>query len=258
MSFISSLFSSLTSTDSAIKSTSSDSSNDLTLPTKPKRYCDNLVDEFYDNLKTYKESQKEPETSLDQTFYKLFNHLEDKKIKIICDEKCHSPAHMGYLKINPLQVTLCDHNIENRLKLELNLNKHNNYLNEKEKNKLNNEIKNRIKETLVHEFTHAYDYINSRVNFHTCNGLAYTEIRAARNGNCDTELLNKIPLFKSICTYFAARDSTQSFYPRDTDKCLINVFLEAYKDHEPKYLKENLDNNINNNNNNNQNNIEKN
>ena len=41
-----------------------------------------------------------------------------------------------------------------------------------------------IEEAVVHELIHAFDYTTHRCDFHTCEGLAYTEIRAAREAEC--------------------------------------------------------------------------
>ena len=39
-------------------------------------------------------------------------------------------------------------------------------------------------EALTHELIHGYDYKLKRCDFSTCNGLAYSEVRAAREAEC--------------------------------------------------------------------------
>ena len=40
-------------------------------------------------------------------------------------------------------------------------------------------------EALTHELVHAVDHAHDRCKFATCEGLAFSEVRAARDAECD-------------------------------------------------------------------------
>jgi hypothetical protein len=88
-----------------------------------------------------------------------------------------------------------------------------------------------IKEAMTHELVHAYDFIKDRCNFHSCTGLAYTEIRAAREAECKDEL--SIFGIKKRCVQRKATRSTANLYPNDADRCVKEVLDAAMKDHQP-------------------------
>jgi hypothetical protein len=87
-----------------------------------------------------------------------------------------------------------------------------------------------IDEALSHELTHAYDYYYGTANFNTCEGLAYSEIRAARNGEC----ANVWGLFKESCVEKYAVRATANLYPQNASDCVKVAWEKAYKDLEPR------------------------
>lgn len=98
-------------------------------------------------------------------------------------------------------------------------------------NRLKNEKKD-IEEALMHELVHAYDYVNGRCDFSTCNGLAYTEVRAAKAAECNGEYL--IPWFKANCIKNHATKSTANLFPtKDAIQCVEKVYEAAAKDNAP-------------------------
>ena len=63
-----------------------------------------------------------------------------------------------------------------------------------------------IQQSITHELTHAYDYRLKRYNFNDCEGLAASEIRAAKNAECDKFFL--FDFFKERCIINRATQST--------------------------------------------------
>ena len=78
-----------------------------------------------------------------------------------------------------------------------------------------------IAESLVHEFTHAYDYKLKRYDFSSCEGLASSEVRAARNAECNKYFV--FDFLKSICIQGRAAESTKVYFA--SPKCLVCYFI---------------------------------
>jgi len=89
-----------------------------------------------------------------------------------------------------------------------------------------------IVELLRHETIHAYDYIYHRYDFNSCDGLASTEVRAAREGECNSKF--PIQWLKEACVRNHAIRSTANIYPNSASKCVNTVFYNAMKDLEPQ------------------------
>jgi len=155
-------------------------------------------------LQNYREYQKNPQQQSDNKIFQLFEKLETSNIDISC-RKCKLDGTEGtaraFLSNSPFQITLCT----NRLSV------------------------NDIDEALSHELTHAYDYYYGRTNFDTCEGLAYSEIRAAKNGEC----ANVWEPFKQYCVKKYATRATSNLYPRNAKECVKTAWEQAYKDLEP-------------------------
>ena len=98
-------------------------------------------------------------------------------------------------------------------------------------NRLKNEKKD-VEEALMHELVHAYDYVHGRCDFSTCNGLAYTEVRAAKEAECSG--MYPIPWFKANCIKNHATKSTANLFPmKDSIQCVEKVYDLAIKDNAP-------------------------
>lgn len=151
----------------------------------------------YDHVKT--------NNTRSNTAIKLLNHLANSDMNIVCGECSNSgniSKYRGFLQKEPFQIVLCANRIQKR----------------------------EIEEVLVHESTHAYDLINKKVDFNTCEGLAYSEIRAARNADC----ANDSPLTKDACISYRALLSTAcSHSESDAMKCITSQYSKAMKDIEP-------------------------
>eukprot|EP01038_Epipyxis_sp_PR26KG_P013147 gene13147-17615_t len=91
--------------------------------------------------------------------------------------------------------------------------------------------KKEIEEILHHEVIHAYDYTNKRCDFSTCNGLAYSEVRAAREAECKGSY--PFEFLRDQCVKSYAIRSTANLFPNTASQCVAEVFEEAIKDMEP-------------------------
>lgn len=125
------------------------------------------------------------------------------KVKITC-RKCDSTGVEGnaraFLVDNPAQIVLCT----NRLQPQ------------------------DIEEVLIHESVHAYDLFRNRCDFNSCDGLAYSEVRAARDAECRDSFF----LFRDSCIKKAATRSTANLFS-NAEQCVEKVFVEAMKDLAP-------------------------
>ena len=80
---------------------------------------------------------------------------------------------------------------------------------------------------------HAYDYVKSRCDFETCEGLAYTEVRAAREAECANHF-PAISWLQNQCIKGNAIRSTASIFPVvEASRCVDTVFDVAVKDQAP-------------------------
>lgn len=91
--------------------------------------------------------------------------------------------------------------------------------------------KDAISEALVHELIHAYDYDLKRTDFSTCEGLAYSEVRAAREAECNSNF--PIQWLRDNCIYNHAGRSTANLHPSDGYRCVRKVYIEAMNDKSP-------------------------
>ena len=90
-----------------------------------------------------------------------------------------------------------------------------------------------IEEVVVHELIHAYDYSNSRCDFSSCSGLAYSEVRAAREAECSTGYY-PFEFMRQSCVRDCAIRSTANLFPREQATICVDAILsEAMKDLEP-------------------------
>ena len=88
-----------------------------------------------------------------------------------------------------------------------------------------------FKVALKHELIHAYDLSNKRYDFDDCQGLAHTEIRAAREADCNRYFL--FDFMKKACIIDKASASTNSIFKGRGRECVKEVYDSAMKDNEP-------------------------
>jgi hypothetical protein len=125
-------------------------------------------------------------------YQQLIQQLNGTNLLIKCHHCSDSGTEgkaRGYLEINPLQITLCVNRIQSS--------------------------KDSYEKILKHELTHAYDYLTKNSDLTTCSGLAYSEVRAARNGECSDYFIHSY--FRNECIRKHAIRSTavrvSSFFP---------------------------------------------
>jgi Peptidase M76 family len=102
----------------------------------------------------------------------------------------------------PLQIVLCT----NRLSL------------------MNSEA---IETALIHELIHIYDFRTRRMNLQDCHQLAYTEVRAAREGEC------RAAWWPASCVKERALTSTNIMFGEGGKACIRAVFETAMHDNAP-------------------------
>ena len=94
-----------------------------------------------------------------------------------------------------------------------------------------------IEEVLIHELIHAYDYSKDRCDFSTCTGLAYSEIRAAREAEC-RDGFYPFQFMRDICVREKAIISTANLFPKsEATICVDAIFSVAMNDLEPVVFK---------------------
>jgi len=73
-----------------------------------------------------------------------------------------------------------------------------------------------------------------RVDFSSCEGLAYSEVRAAREAECkDYNIYPFEDWAKKKCVSFYASKSTCNMFPKIGSSCVNKVIDEAMKDLSP-------------------------
>lgn len=88
-----------------------------------------------------------------------------------------------------------------------------------------------IQQSLHHEATHAYDYTHKRYDFSTCEGLAHSEVRAAREAECSGWYVCE--WLRNSCIKTTATNSTKNMFPNSASYCVKKVFKTAVLDMEP-------------------------
>lgn len=88
--------------------------------------------------------------------------------------------------------------------------------------------------SLIHELVHVYDYKFKRYDMFTCDGLAASEIRAAREAECAGSYL--FDFFRDRCVKERATASTSNIFPRgvQASNSVRRMYEVAVNDLEPK------------------------
>lgn len=89
-----------------------------------------------------------------------------------------------------------------------------------------------IEEALLHELVHAYDYSLARYDFYSCDGLASTEVRAAREAECSSRML-VFDWLRSRCIRSCASRATSHIYGEEAHECVKRVYDKAVLDKKP-------------------------
>lgn len=96
-------------------------------------------------------------------------------------------------------------------------------------NRLSLDSTDEMEQVLVHELLHVYDVRVNRLDLQTCENLAYSEVRAAREAECHTAWLPG----QYCIPHKAYRAIANLFPPHEAKACLNTVFAAAMKDVEP-------------------------
>ena len=108
----------------------------------------------------------------------------------------------AFLMDNPLEIVLCVNKLD----------------------------KSEIREVMIHELIHAHDFSLNRYNMSTCEGLASSEIRAAREAECE-KIPSYYPTFmKNSCIRYHATKSTCLLFPIEGISCVHKSFPKSIND----------------------------
>ena len=94
-----------------------------------------------------------------------------------------------------------------------------------------------ISEVLVHELVHVYDVFVRGMDLRQCHSLAYSEVRSAREAECNSSLTN---FTKGLCAKEKASVATRNMFPDTGRACVCDVFEKAMSDVAPLGLKVDL------------------
>lgn len=135
--------------------------------------------------------------------------LSDRQISpTISCRPCAGGAEAGakaFLMSNPMEIVLCTNRLRNSDDVEV---------------------------ALTHETMHLFDAHHNRCDFGTCEGLAYSEVRAARQAECKGFF--PFEFFRERCIKNHATKSTANIFPRNARDCVDQVYETAMKDSEPQ------------------------
>jgi len=91
---------------------------------------------------------------------------------------------------------------------------------------------NEINQVLTHELIHVFDVHYRKWDLTNCYNLAKSEIRAAREAECDNSLTS-FDFMKRFCVKDKAKVATTNMFPDIGLHCVNQVFDEAIGDNEP-------------------------
>lgn len=87
-----------------------------------------------------------------------------------------------------------------------------------------------VHEALLHEAVHAHDHLNRTADLTTLDGLAYSEIRAAREAECS----DRWPILREGCIRDKASRATRNVFPTMASQpAVMRTFEQAMADERP-------------------------
>lgn len=140
--------------------------------------------------------------SMNSTLQRLYSSLRSQNIPVecrICEKEGVERSARAFIS-SPIRIVLC----ANRLSAQ------------------------DYAEAFTHEATHAFDFVNGSCDFSNCDGLAYSEVRAARNAECASSVF-----LKNYCIKSSATKATANLFPKEASDCVARAFEEAVKDYRP-------------------------
>ena len=100
-------------------------------------------------------------------------------------------------------------------------------------NRLDLSTPSETEEVLVHELIHVYDVHHRKWDLTNCHTLAKSEVRAAREAECSAGTGASVGFLKKYCVKDKARVATRNMFPDLGDRCVGEVFEEAFRDRAP-------------------------
>ena len=149
----------------------------------------------------------------DDKYTHALDKLDKVKFKISCiDCSKRGVQARGFLEVDPMAIKICADRIQST----------------------------EVQMLVNHELVHAYDYALGRCDFSTGQGLAYSEVRAAREAECSGWFLHDY--FRTLCIKDHATRSTQKIFSSSSSSssaassaasCVDEVYESAMRDLEP-------------------------
>jgi len=123
-----------------------------------------------------------------------------------CSDSGIEGSARAFLEINPLGLTICSNRVLSQEDVE---------------------------ESLRHELVHAFDYTRRRYDLTTCEGLAASEVRAARESECSADKGFMLPYMRERCIQTKAAIATSNIFPSTGSQCVAAVLKIALADTAP-------------------------
>lgn len=172
------------------------------------RRCEAVLRDLANSIGVSEQTSTKDSSTKDEpqamVLQKLFASLSSSKVPVrckVCSDEGTEANSRAYISSNPLQITLCSNRLRGK----------------------------DYGEVLAHEATHAFDFINKKCDFSTCEGLAYSEVRAARNAEC----LDSWSWRRRSCIERSATAATANLFPRQAKECVAQVLEAALADNSP-------------------------
>jgi hypothetical protein len=139
---------------------------------------------------------------------KLANFLKSENVRILCKKCNDSDGENGAVAFstnsNPPEIVLCANRVRSSEFLP----------------------------TINHEAIHIFDFLTNRYDFSSPYGLASSEVRAAREGECNRYFI--FQFMRNYCIRRHAINSTRNIFPSEAENAVDRIFKQALDDDEPK------------------------
>ena len=147
-----------------------------------KEQCEHEVMMIMNELYARKYASRHSDEEYSKRTKKLLS-VEGMNLRVSC-RPCTNTGIEGnaraFMMDNPLEIILCTNRVRNE----------------------------DIGEVLRHEAIHVFDYYTKKCDFMDCKGVAYSEVRAARESECANKFLNYFKFAKDFCVRNQAIQAT--------------------------------------------------
>ena len=175
-----------------------------------QRQCEKRIQELQTSFQTFSDEYSDSLSSSNIILLRMLRSIQTRtsKLDIVCEEFVES-VHPPSVRNARAYMTVCDYPRVILFPSELKT------------------IRS-IDETLRHELTHVDDYLQGKHDLSTCSGLAFSEIKAARNAECFRYRF--FPWIQDACITGIATSATKNVFPEEGEECVKRMFNIAKKD----------------------------